>query len=80
MHKHIASCYICIQEIKSFKHSIQDTHLQRDYIQNGTHHSGMWGCWEGQNPKFQSFCPKKKAAQAPTPPQNNEFCIICHLI
>ena len=49
--------------------------LKRDYIQNGTHHSGMWGCQEGLNPKFQSLCSKNEAAQAPTPPQNDEFSI-----
>ena len=31
------------------------------------HHSGMWGCYEGLNPKFQSLCSKNDAAQAPTP-------------
>ena len=54
--------------------------VKRDYIQNGTHHSGMWGCWEGLNPKFQSLCSKNEAAQAPTPPQNEEFCIKWHII
>ena len=44
--------------------------LQRDYIQNGTHHSGIWGCQEGLNPKCQSLCSKNEATQAPTPPQN----------
>ena len=40
----------------------------------------MWGCQEGLNPKFQSLCSKNEVAQAPTPPQNDEFCIMCHLI
>ena len=47
---------------------------KRDYNQNGTHHNGMWGCQEGLNPKFQSLCSKNEAAQ------NDEFCIMCHLI
>ena len=53
--------------------------IKRD-IQNGAHHSGMWGCQEGLNTKFQSLCSKNKAAQAPTPPQNDEFCIMCLFI
>ena len=51
-------------------------YLKREYIQNGTHHSGMWGCYDGLNPKFQRLCSKNEAAQAPTPPQNDEFCIL----
>ena len=52
--------------------------LKRDYIQDDTHHSGMWGCKEGLNPKFQSLCSKNEAAEAPTPPQNDDFSIMCH--
>ena len=37
--------------------------LKRDYIQNGTHHSGIWGCQEGLKPKFQSLCSKNEAAR-----------------
>ena len=47
------------------------SYLKRDYIQNGTHHSGMWGCQEGLNTIFQSLCSKNEAAQAPTPPQKD---------
>ena len=32
------------------------------------------------NPKFQSLCSKNEAAKAPTPPQNDEFCIKWHII
>ena len=53
--------------------------LKRDYIKNGMHHSGMWGCQEGQNPKLQSLCSKNEAAQAPTP-LNDEFCIKWQII
>ena len=53
--------------------------LKRDYIQNGTHHSGMWGCKEGLNPKFKSLRSKNEAAQAPTPPQNDEFSMKWHI-
>ena len=40
----------------------------------------MWGCQEGRNPKIQCLCSKNEVAQAPTPPQNDEFCIMCHLM
>ena len=54
-------------------------YLERYYIQNGTHHSGMWGCEEGRKSKFQSLCSKNEAAQASTPPQNDEFSIKWHM-
>ena len=56
------------------------SYLKRDYNKNGTHPSGMWGCQESLNPKFQSLCSKNGAAQAPTPPRNDEFSVMCHLI
>ena len=49
-------------------------------MQNGTHHSGMRGCYERRNSKFQSLCSKNEVAQAHTPPQNDECSIMCHLI
>ena len=55
-------------------------YLKRDYIQNCMHNSGMWVCLVGLNPKFQSICSKNVAAQAPNPPQSDEFFIMCHLI
>ena len=55
------------------------SYLKRDYNKNGTHPSGMWGSQEGLNPKFQSLCSKNGAAQAPTPPRNDEFSIKWHI-
>ena len=38
------------------------------------------GLSEGLNPKFQGLCSKNEAAQALTPPQNDEFSIKWHII
>ena len=38
------------------------------------------GCGVVRRVEIQSLCPKNDVAQAPTPPQNDEFSIMCHLI
>ena len=62
-----------------FYFMFQKLMLKRDYNKNGTHPSGMWGSQESLNPKFQSLCSKNGAAQAPTPPRNDEFSIKWHI-
>ena len=63
------------EQTHTHTNSLTPFSLKRDYNKNGTHPSGMWGSQEGLNPKFQSLCSKNGAAQAPTPPRNDEFCL-----
>ena len=50
--------------------------LKRDYNQNGTHHSGMWGSYEGLNPEEKKSPHKKNGEKNPIFGSQNDDVVI----